>query len=94
MRLPLERQKSLLTAVTKTEERRTYSNICLNWNDIIKLDRHPLITIGAHTHSHPNLARETETTAREEILNSKLLLERQLRHAVDHFAYPFGTSVA
>jgi peptidoglycan/xylan/chitin deacetylase (PgdA/CDA1 family) len=92
MRLSLERQKSLLTAVTKTRERRTYSNICLDWNDIIKLDRHPLITIGAHTHSHPNLARETEKVAREEILNSKLLLERKLGHAVNHFAYPFGTS--
>ena len=92
MILSLERQKALLTAVTGTEERRTYSNICLNWDEILKLDRHPLVTIGSHTHSHPNLAQETETTAREEILNSKLILERRLGHSVDHFAYPFGTS--
>jgi len=92
MMLPLESQKKLLKVVTGTEERHLHTNICLNWDDIIKLDRHPLITIGAHTHSHPNLTQETETTAREEILNSKILLERRLGHTVDHFAYPFGTS--
>jgi len=93
MMLPLERQKVLLTAVTETVERHQYSNLCLDWNDIKKLDEHPLVTIGAHTHSHPNLAQETEKTAREEILNSKLLLERRLGHSVDHFAYPFGSSL-
>jgi len=92
MVLPLERQKGLLSAVTETEERHSYSNICLNWDDIIKLDRHPLVTIGAHSHSHSVLSMENEATARDEILSSKLLLERRLGHPVDHFAYPFGST--
>ncbi len=92
MVLPLERQKALLAVVTETEERHSYSKICLNWDDIIKLDSHPLVTIGAHGHSHSVLSMENEATARDEILSSKLLLERRLGHSVDHFAYPFGST--
>ena len=92
MMLPMERQKALLSVVTKTEERHSYSNLCLNWDDIKKLDRHPLVTIGAHTHSHPVLSMESKVTARKEIEKSKELLEDNLGHSIEHFAYPFGTS--
>ena len=92
MMLPMERQKALIAVLTETEERQSYSHICLSWDEFIKLDRHPLVTIGAHSHSHPTLSTENEATARDEILNSKLLLERRLGHSVDHFAYPIGST--
>jgi peptidoglycan/xylan/chitin deacetylase (PgdA/CDA1 family) len=46
--------------------------------------------IGAHTVSHPILARTDSKTAREEIANSKIVLESLLGEPVRIFAYPNG----
>jgi len=62
----------------------------LNWDEVRELDRHPLITIGAHTRCHALLPRMTPRQAFEEIKFSKLELERNLGHSVDCFAYPYG----
>ena len=91
MMLPLIKQKQFLAIITGSEARKTYSKYCSDWNEVHKLDKHPLITIGAHTHSHPILALEEDKKVENEILYSKKLLEKQLGHRMDHFAYPFGT---
>jgi len=90
MTLTLKRQKYFLEDLTGTLKRRSYSNICLDWDEIQNLDRHPLITIGAHTHSHPILSNEDEESAHIEIKKSKILLEMYLKHSIHHFAYPYG----
>ncbi len=77
--------------ITKSVARKQYSNLCLNWEEIKILDQHPLVTIGAHTNSHPNLKKLTEQEAFAEMSYSKNLLEEKLKHSVEHFAYPFGT---
>jgi glycosyltransferase involved in cell wall biosynthesis/peptidoglycan/xylan/chitin deacetylase (PgdA/CDA1 family) len=46
--------------------------------------------IGAHTHTHRNLARLSSEQARDEIVRSKALLEDVIGAAVSSFAYPFG----
>lgn len=46
--------------------------------------------IGAHTVSHPILSRIDETTARQEIVDSRLRLETILDEPVRLFAYPNG----
>lgn len=46
--------------------------------------------IGAHTVSHPILARATDSQAREEIQSSKRFLEQLLGERVSLFAYPNG----
>jgi peptidoglycan/xylan/chitin deacetylase (PgdA/CDA1 family) len=46
--------------------------------------------IGAHTLSHPILARLTDEKARQEILGSKCFLEQLLGERVGLFAYPNG----
>jgi hypothetical protein len=46
--------------------------------------------IGAHTMSHPILARLTDEQARQEIQGSKRLLEELLGERVGLFAYPNG----
>jgi peptidoglycan/xylan/chitin deacetylase (PgdA/CDA1 family) len=46
--------------------------------------------IGAHTVSHPILARLTDEQAREEIGNSKRFLEQLLGERITVFAYPNG----
>jgi peptidoglycan/xylan/chitin deacetylase (PgdA/CDA1 family) len=63
------------------------------------LDRRALLqmaaagmSIGAHTLSHPVLARMSGEAARREISESRTLLEDALGQAVWAFAYPFGDS--
>ena len=63
----------------------------LSWDEIATLDAHPLITIGAHTMTHPALARLEADAARAELAGAKAVLERRLGHPIEHLAYPFGT---
>jgi glycosyltransferase involved in cell wall biosynthesis len=49
-----------------------------------------LVQFGAHTRRHPALTRLTLQQAQEEIVGSKVELERALGLAVRTFAYPFG----
>jgi peptidoglycan/xylan/chitin deacetylase (PgdA/CDA1 family) len=46
--------------------------------------------IGSHTISHPNLANLSDDEVRQELVDSKKLLETKLGRAVRWFAYPFG----
>lgn len=49
-----------------------------------------LLAFGAHTMTHPVLARLPLEAARAEIAESKVLMERRLGRPVRHFASPFG----
>lgn len=51
------------------------------------------MTIGAHTMSHPILAKTDNTQAEQEIRQSKQALENLLQHEIDLFAYPNGKPV-
>jgi peptidoglycan/xylan/chitin deacetylase (PgdA/CDA1 family) len=46
--------------------------------------------IGSHTVTHPNLAELTLEQTRQELVESKAILERQLERPVRWLAYPFG----
>jgi peptidoglycan/xylan/chitin deacetylase (PgdA/CDA1 family) len=46
---------------------------------------------GSHTMSHPRLADLSSEGCREELLESRRLLEDHLGHEVRHLAYPFGS---
>jgi peptidoglycan/xylan/chitin deacetylase (PgdA/CDA1 family) len=54
------------------------------------LARHPLVTIGGHTESHPALALLASAEARREIDDNRRYLERLLDRPIRHFAYPYG----
>lgn len=64
--------------------------LCLDWSGIRDLASDPLVTIGAHSLTHPMLAKHAEPTARREIAESKRVLEAELGREVCHFAYPVG----
>jgi peptidoglycan/xylan/chitin deacetylase (PgdA/CDA1 family) len=49
-----------------------------------------LVTVGAHTHSHANLADASEDEADAEMRMSKDLVEQRLGVACRHFAYPWS----
>lgn len=49
-----------------------------------------LITIGSHSHTHPQLSQLSPAALEEELTVSKRLLEEWSGQAVRHFAYPSG----
>lgn len=63
----------------------------LTLDELSRLAAHPLITIGAHTRSHPYLARIPPARQRAEIADGKADLEAWLDRPVDAFAYPHGS---
>ncbi|CAD5255034.1 Polysaccharide deacetylase [Bosea sp. 62] len=63
---------------------------CLPTETLRSLAGAPGVTIGAHTLSHPMLAKHPEEVARREVAQSKAWLEEALGAPVRHFAYPVG----
>jgi len=63
---------------------------CLPTETLRSLAGAPGVAIGAHTLSHPMLARHPEEVARREIIESKAWLEEVLDRPIRHFAYPVG----
>lgn len=63
----------------------------LTWQEVQKLDNHPLITIGGHTVHHLSLSNLDFNTAVEEIELGTSELNRYLKSTVRHFAYPYGS---
>jgi len=87
-------QKQFLTYLTKNKVRKNYSNITLNWEEILFLDSHKLINIGAHSHNHSNLKILDANEVLRDLSHCKILIEKYLKHPIKHFAYPYGTSNA
>lgn len=63
----------------------------LSWDEIRALDSAG-ITLGAHTLTHRRLSTLSADEQRNEIIGSVNLLADRLGHAVESFAYPFGTA--
>ena len=61
----------------------------LNWDDIREMSRNGA-EFGSHTHSHCNMAVESDAQQHAELQLSKELLETQLNAKVRLFAYPYG----
>ncbi len=66
------------------------SRMCMSWADLLEIARDPLVTIGAHSLSHPALAMIDEAEAFREMNKSREILEARLNQPIHHFAYPFG----
>jgi peptidoglycan/xylan/chitin deacetylase (PgdA/CDA1 family) len=64
--------------------------LCLGWQELRYLARHPLASIGAHTTSHPRLARIPADHARIEIEESRRRIREELDVDPRVFAYPVG----
>jgi len=66
----------------------------LSVDQLRELDAHPLISIGAHTVSHPDLRHTTDAELETELVTGRRRLEDWLGHRVDTLAYPFGDTDA
>lgn len=61
----------------------------LTWNQVEQMSRHGM-DIEAHTMSHPDVTLVPAAQARNEIDQSRLVLQRRLHKPVRIFAYPYG----
>ena len=62
----------------------------LTWWQAREMQRSGLVTFGAHTHTHPNLAALAAAQVNWEVATANQLIAERLGCAPLHFAYPWG----
>jgi peptidoglycan/xylan/chitin deacetylase (PgdA/CDA1 family) len=62
----------------------------LDLEELQTLSQREVIDIGAHTVNHRRLSKHSVNIQQEEILQSKVDLEKWLKRSINTFAYPFG----
>ncbi|UPT87419.1 polysaccharide deacetylase family protein [Bradyrhizobium barranii subsp. apii] len=86
----LKREIEALCARYNVDMAALCRSLCLSWDEVKAFSADPLVTIGAHTISHCNLARQSEGIAAQEMAVSRARIEQALGRTVLHFAYPYG----
>lgn len=86
----LQREVAALCARHGVDEGAICRELCMSWNELKALAADPLVTIGAHTITHCNLAHQSEAVARKELTLSRARIEEKLQRPVVHLAYPYG----
>jgi peptidoglycan/xylan/chitin deacetylase (PgdA/CDA1 family) len=76
--------------VSRFGDGRAGERTMMNWSQLRELAAGGLVTIGAHTVTHPILSRVSPQQASREVCEGKRLIEAKLGRAVDYFAYPNG----
>ncbi len=66
------------------------TDLCMGWEELAELAADPLVTIGAHTVTHPMLAKVSAHNARSELDLSRTVIEAALMTRPEHLAYPVG----
>ncbi len=62
----------------------------LTWDQILEMLSSGLLTLGSHTHTHPDLRQSSPESIRWELEESDRLIELRTQVAPSHFAYPWG----
>lgn len=79
-----------LCAQAGVEPRVLTQSLCLDWSGLRELARNELATIGAHTLTHPRLAKLDLSLARHEMAEGRKRIEDELGVDARHFSYPVG----
>lgn len=90
----LQREITALCARHGVDEDAICRELCMSWDELKSFADEPLVTIGAHTITHCNLARQTEQAASHELSTSRARIEDALQRPVLHLAYPYGDRMA
>lgn len=64
------------------------AGLALTWDELAEMLSSGLLTVGSHTQSHPMLTKIPTEEVRQELLESKNLIEQHLSISVNHFSYP------
>jgi peptidoglycan/xylan/chitin deacetylase (PgdA/CDA1 family) len=90
----VQREVAALCARHGVNEAAITRELCMSWDELKQFSDDPLVTIGAHTITHCNLASQSEATASFEMAMSRARIEEALQRPVLHLAYPYGDRVA
>jgi peptidoglycan/xylan/chitin deacetylase (PgdA/CDA1 family) len=88
------REIAALCARHGVDESAICRDLCMSWDELKSFAGDPLVTIGAHTITHPNLAKQSEQVALNELRTSRERIEKALGRGVLHLAYPYGDRFA
>ncbi|WP_407178121.1 polysaccharide deacetylase family protein [Bradyrhizobium sp. STM 3562] len=92
--LELRREIEALCARHGVDDAAICRDLCMSWDELRQLAQDPLVTIGAHSITHCNLAKQSETVAGYELSASRARIESALARPVLHLAYPYGDKIA
>jgi peptidoglycan/xylan/chitin deacetylase (PgdA/CDA1 family) len=90
----IHREIGALCARHGVDEAAICRELCMSWDELKPFADDPLISIGAHSITHCNLARQTEEVASQEMAVSRARIEGALQRPVVHLAYPYGDKIA
>ena len=90
----IQREISALCAGHGVDEAAICRELCMSWDELKPFADDPLVTIGAHSITHCNLARQSEAIAAHEMAISRERIENVLQRPVLHLAYPYGDKFA
>ncbi|CAN5405952.1 polysaccharide deacetylase family protein [soil metagenome] len=90
----VQREVGVLCARHGIDDAAIARDLCMSWDELRSFAADPLVTIGAHTVSHCNLAHESEAGARQQMQYSRSRIESELQKPALHFAYPYGDKAA
>jgi peptidoglycan/xylan/chitin deacetylase (PgdA/CDA1 family) len=70
---------------------KSFGRSSLTWEQLREMAANPLVTIASHSVTHPADLRElSDAELRQEVVESKRILETELGRSIDHFVYPEG----
>ena len=86
----LLRVARVLCIEARVEPRALTTSLCLDWRGLELIAKHELASIGAHSMSHPRLAKLDARAAALEMVDSRAAIARELGIDARHFCYPVG----
>jgi peptidoglycan/xylan/chitin deacetylase (PgdA/CDA1 family) len=90
----LQREIATLCADHGVDQAAICHELCMSWDELKPFAADPLITIGAHSITHCNLARQTDAIAGQEMVVGRERIENALQRPAIHLAYPYGDKIA
>jgi len=64
--------------------------VAMDWDDLRRLNKDPLCTIGAHTINHHSVGKMSASDALHELRYSRAIISRELGEDILFNAYPYG----
>ena len=86
----MQREMGALCARHGIDDAAICRELCMSWDELKGCADDALVTIGAHSISHCNLAHQSAAAAAEELTVSRARIEAALQRPVVHLAYPYG----
>jgi peptidoglycan/xylan/chitin deacetylase (PgdA/CDA1 family) len=90
----IQREITALCARYGVDEGSVCRDLCMSWDELKPFADDSLVSIGAHSITHCNLARQTEAIAGQEMAVSRTRIEDTLQRPIVHLAYPYGDKIA